>query len=221
MSLHVLRQQLERFIPRLLVVEFGSGGALVELLPEELAATECWAPRRRSQFALGRTVARRALERCGVVAGPILFDGEGAPAWPAGTVGSISHKRQNCMVAVGSASRFDGVGVDLELDVVERGEDEIVRRVCPTPAELSQAVDLQSSCRSPGTLFLAAKEAFFKLQFPLSRARLDWDDVQVTFGAENTFAVSAFHSEVAADARGLFQVAEGWIAALIVLEHLA
>jgi len=219
-SLGALCQQLGLFIPPGLVVEFGVGDAPGELFPEERAATEGWAPHRLAQFALGRACARRALGRLGVAAVPILFDREGAPAWPSGTVGSISHKRQNCMIAVGSASLFDGVGVDLEVDFVEQDENEIVRRVCPTPRERSQVVAFQATCQSPGTLFLAAKEAFFKLQFPISRARLDWDQVEVTFHPRNAFTVCAPESMIVAGTEGIFQVTGGWIAVLAFLQHL-
>lgn len=219
MSLHLLRANLERCVQPGLVVAVGTGYTPVDLFPEEEAAIEGWAPHRRAQFALGRAVARHTLALLGTVAAPILFDAEGAPAWPHGVVGSISHKRQNCMVVVGSASRFEGVGVDLELDLIEPGEDEIIRRVCATPEELCQVASLRTKCRSPGTLFLSAKEAFFKLQFPASRVWLDWDQIAVTFGSGNTFVVNAHRSAVVTQAGGVFDIVGGWIATIIAVSH--
>jgi 4'-phosphopantetheinyl transferase EntD len=220
-SLELLKAQLTARTPPGIVLEIGSGDALRELVPDETAASEEWAPQRRAQFLLGRMVARRALKKLGVISetapASILFDRDGVPTWPAGAVASISHKFQNCVVVAAERSTTDAIGVDLELDVVERDEEEILARTCPSPEELSQVAGLRSSCCSPGTLFLAAKEAFFKLQFPITRSWLAWDDVRVTFGPSNTFAVHAHCLSVSARVRGVVQVAGGWLSALAFL----
>jgi len=164
---------------------------------------------------LGRECARRALAELGVPPAPILFDEEGAPNWPVDVVGSISHKREKCVAVVARSSQFWGLGVDLERDVEEPAEDEIIRRVCATPMELAQARALRTRFHSPGTLFLAVKEAYFKLQFPLTRLRIDWDDVEVTFGTDTFVARQVAVGSLQA-VPGVFVVEAGWLFALAV-----
>jgi 4'-phosphopantetheinyl transferase EntD len=79
-----------------------------------------------------------------------------------GAVGSVSHKRQHCIVAVASVAALSSIGIDLELDRVDPDELEIRRRVCRTASEQDQAQSLELITRSPGTLFLSAKESYFK-----------------------------------------------------------
>ena len=71
-----------------------------------------------------------------------------------------------------------------------------------------QAKTLIHMTASPGTLFLAAKEAFFKCQFPITHRRLDWDDVDVTIEGQGTAAALTF--EEAGDDR----IARGSLPAL-------
>lgn len=177
--------------------------------------TKGWAAHRRAQFALGRACARRALEQLDVAPCPILFDEHGAPLWPAGATGSISHKRQNCIVAVGERSVFAGIGVDLEVDVPDSGEDEIVRRVCVSAAEMGQARAFGNVVSSPGTLFLSAKEAVFKLEFPLTAEWFDFDDVEVSFGEPNLFHARFVAQHGASALRGVFATSPGWLASLV------
>ena len=49
--------------------------------------------RRRHEFSAGRGCAQAAMAALGVPAEPVFWNRHGAPIWPAGTVGSISHSR--------------------------------------------------------------------------------------------------------------------------------
>lgn len=203
-----------------IVVECGGDDAAGELFPEELVATNGWAPHRRLQFSIGRTLARRAVRRVGYEPAALLFGAKGEPLWPPGVVGSISHKRQCCIVIVASSARLRGVGVDLERD--ERGSEEssLVRRVCSSEREQVQLATLAATTPSPGTLFLAAKEAFFKFQFPITRAPLDWDDVEVSFTPPELFTALGRIGAAEIRAEGTYLIADGWILAA-VLENQA
>jgi 4'-phosphopantetheinyl transferase EntD len=209
-----LRGSLESLIPAGLVLELGSGICSEPLFADELRATSDWTPQRRAQFAIGRSRARQALARLGVPPVAIPFDDEGAPIWPAGIVGSISHKREHCIVVAAHATAFENVGVDLELDVKDNAESELLRRICSTKNELAQAAALHGEVLSPGTLFLATKEAYFKFQFPSTRTRLDWDDVEVTLLPDRSFRVMKV-GDGATLVSGVRLVASGWIVALV------
>jgi 4'-phosphopantetheinyl transferase EntD len=205
-------------LPDCVVIEAGAGDAAGGLLPEELTATQAWAPHRRAQFSLGRRLARSALRRLGQGPVPILFGAEGEPLWPPGFVGSISHKRECCVVVIATSKKLLGVGVDLERDAQDSAEADIVRRVCASERERAQSRTFAASFASPGTLFLAAKEAFYKFQFPLTRMRLDWEDVVVSFSPPHSFTALE-RSAPPIVAHGAYVVAEGWIVAAVAKTH--
>jgi 4'-phosphopantetheinyl transferase EntD len=213
-DLGALRGPLESLAPVGLALELGSGFCSEALLTDEAHAIRDWTPQRRAQFATGRSRARHAFARLGAPLVAIPFDDEGAPIWPAGVVGSISHKREHCIAAVARTTVFENVGVDLEFDVDDRAESELVRRVCVTATERAQAVALRDEMRSPGTFFLAAKEAYFKFQFPMTRTRLDWDEVEVTLLHDHSFHVMRI-GDPSSLVSGVRLVALGWIVALV------
>jgi 4'-phosphopantetheinyl transferase EntD len=215
-GLELAALKLGSSLPKGLMVEAASGASVSELLPEEVAATENWAPHRRTEFALGRDCARVALRKLGHANAPILFDGDGAPKWPAGIVGSISHKRQNGIAVVGSSSLFAGVGVDLELDSADTAEADVMNRVCPSRDERKSAEAARGRVRSLAALCLSAKEAFFKLQFPITGAWLDWEDIEISL-ATNTFR--AGRTGLPLTHTGLFVAENGWIISAIWIKY--
>jgi 4'-phosphopantetheinyl transferase EntD len=87
-----------------------------DLLPAERAAVAAAHPRRQREFATGRVCARALLSRLGATTVPLLSRRSRAPVWPAGFVGSISHTRGLCVVAVARRATVAGVGVDVEED---------------------------------------------------------------------------------------------------------
>jgi 4'-phosphopantetheinyl transferase EntD len=175
---------------------------------ERLIAT--WASRRQAEFRSGRTCAREILASLGAARCSIPFDGEGAPCWPAGFVGSISHKRGFCLVAVARRRDLTSLGLDLERDVVA----DAIKGEIASADELAALGDLTSVCVSPAAVLLAAKEASYKFQYPVTRTVLTWKDVVVTLSA-NTF-VAEVRAPQPLRVAGVFTVAEGWIAALAI-----
>jgi 4'-phosphopantetheinyl transferase EntD len=127
------------------------------------------AEKRIRDFTLGRDCAHRALGRLGAPVGAIPRQDNGAPHWPEGIVGSITHTRGYAAAAVAPAARFRGVGVDAErIEVLATG----VEQRLFLPEELA---DLEAS--PPGlratlamTLF-SAKEACFKACSPAIMVR--------------------------------------------------
>jgi 4'-phosphopantetheinyl transferase EntD len=90
-----------------------TGQALVLPPPEEALVAKA-APKRRRDFALGRSCARAAL--AGLDHGDAVIGmGEGgAPLWPAGILGSITHTKGYAAALVAEARNYSGVGVDAE-----------------------------------------------------------------------------------------------------------
>ncbi|WP_049717731.1 4'-phosphopantetheinyl transferase family protein [Streptomyces caatingaensis] len=67
---------------------------------------------RRDDFRLGRTAAARCLARLGTP-GPVLADGR-LPRFPAGVVGSISHRDGTAVCLAAADPHIRAVGVDIE-----------------------------------------------------------------------------------------------------------
>jgi len=86
------------------------------LLPAEAEAVRTAGPRRRAEFAAGRSCARAALATLGVAAGPILPGPAGQPLWPAGVTGSITHCAGYQACAVARAADVAAIGIDAEPD---------------------------------------------------------------------------------------------------------
>lgn len=89
-------------------------GQPVLLAPEEEALVAKAAPKRRREFALGRSCAHKALAALGHDNAVIGRDVHGAPLWPHQVVGSITHTSGYAAALVADARRFSGVGVDAE-----------------------------------------------------------------------------------------------------------
>jgi len=70
-------------------------------------------PSRQAEFITGRWCSHRALEEFGTSAQTIPVGALGAPVWPQGVVGSITHESGICLAVVSSGSQFAGMGVDL------------------------------------------------------------------------------------------------------------
>jgi 4'-phosphopantetheinyl transferase EntD len=158
------------------------------LLPEE-AAQFGWAVEKRvKEFTISRTCARRALQKLGLPAVPILRGSHGEPVWPAGVVGSITHCDGYCAAAVALTSDVLAIGIDAEvhaalpLDVLQQVcfDDELLWLKQSPP-------DLHWDC-----LMFSIKEAIFKAWFPLTGRWLGFEDVQITFNPEQ----ETFHARL-------------------------
>ncbi len=150
-------------------------GETSALLPEEAACLGRSVPTRAQEFAAGRLCARRALREFGVVDFPLLVGEQREPLWPAGFVGSITHTAGLCAAVVGERRRFAGIGVDAE--IAGRVKPELWPRIC-VAEETSWLASLPEGERAAAaTLVFAAKEAFYKAQFPLVHEWLNFHDV--------------------------------------------
>ncbi|TXI37128.1 MAG: 4'-phosphopantetheinyl transferase superfamily protein [Nitrosomonas sp.] len=67
-----------------------------------------------TDFCKGRYCAHQALEKIGYLAFPILRDEYGAPIWPEGITGSISHSGDAAAAVVARKTNIQGIGLDLQ-----------------------------------------------------------------------------------------------------------
>ena len=156
------------------------------LFPQEAAIVERASGKRRREFTAGRDCARIALGKLGVAPAPILIGERGAPQWPPGIVGSITHCDGYRAAAVAHASDVAAIGLDAEPDdPLPRG----VLDVISLPAERARltalAVAWPAVCWD--RLLFSAKESVYKAWFPLTGRWLGFDDADVTITPDGTF----------------------------------
>ncbi|MFH8627343.1 4'-phosphopantetheinyl transferase [Streptomyces vietnamensis] len=148
------------------------------LFAEEEALMARAVPGRRREFAAGRRCAHRALAALGVPAAPLLRGRRGAPAWPAGTVGSITHCSGYRGAAVAPAARLLGLGIDAEPHApLPSGVREAVA-FGPEEARLRELAALRPDIAWDRLLF-SAKESVYKAWSGHGGGLLGFEDAEV------------------------------------------
>jgi 4'-phosphopantetheinyl transferase EntD len=170
---------LRDLLPPLVAVAEGAIDTVAGTVwPEEAEQVARAVARKRAEFAAGRVLARRALLVLGGPQGPIRRGDAGAPEWPSGFTGSITHTRDYAAAAVASLEAIAGVGIDAEetrrltreLEAYMFTPDEILRSLTGRDPEEWQAM---------AALMFCAKEAYYKAQRPLTGQWLNFPDVEV------------------------------------------
>lgn len=146
--------------PGIFGAEMKDAGQPVLLAPEEEALVAKAAPKRRRDFALGRSCARAALSRLELDCAAIGRDKNGAPLWPEGVAGSITHTTGYAAALVARLGRFSGVGVDAERI------GGVTRNLWPRLFDAEECghlagLETEEQMRA-ATLFFSAKEASHK-----------------------------------------------------------
>jgi 4'-phosphopantetheinyl transferase EntD len=139
--------------------------------------------KRRREFATVRWCARAALARLGIPPGALLPGPNGAPTWPNGVTGSMTHCAGYRSAAVALTERVASIGIDAEPDLPV--PDDVLATIA-LPSELrwcrettaGEAPTEQPVCR--GRLLFTAKEAIFKAWYPLTHRWLDFTAAEVT-----------------------------------------
>jgi 4'-phosphopantetheinyl transferase EntD len=153
------------------------------LYAEERAFIANAVPKRRAEFGSARICARHALAELGTPAQALVPGADRAPIWPEGAVGSITHTLGYCGVVVARAERYASLGLDAERD--KELSPEMIRMIC-TPQERA------NTPAQDAIVYFAAKEAFYKCQYPLTRQFLEFQDVELTLDPTRT----RFHARV-------------------------
>jgi 4'-phosphopantetheinyl transferase EntD len=156
------------------------------LFPEEEAVIARAVPKRRQEFTTARHCARAALASLGVPPVPILPGARGAPTWPAGFVGTMTHCAGYRAAAVARADRVVSIGLDAEPhQPLPAG----VLSLVTLPEEREWLTDYAQ--RWPDVhwdrLLFCTKEAVYKGWFPLAQRWLGFQDARVTIDPDGTF----------------------------------
>jgi 4'-phosphopantetheinyl transferase EntD len=166
--------------PGLFGAELYDEGQALSLHPDEERAVAGAVEKRRREFALGRTCAHAALAQLKRDAGPITRADDGAPIWPAGIAGSITHTQRYAAAVAAAAGDFAGLGVDAEW------VGGVTQDLWPRLFNTGERDELarQSDPSRLATILFSAKEACHKA----GRERvLRFHDLSITL-SENAFA---------------------------------
>ena len=185
-----------------------SGGVL---FVEEAQVIAHAVPVRRREYATVRSCARVCLGRLGYPRVPILPGMGGAPIWPAGVVGSMTHCAGYTVAAVGPLPQVSAIGIDAEPDApLPDGVLDLVA----TPAEQARLAATRSESGSPNwdRLLFSAKEAVYKAWFPLVGEWLDHQQAEVLINPqEATFEALLSRDGLIIDGRQIRRLHGRWI----------
>lgn len=183
---------------------------IAELLPPVVASAECFddpsdvvlfaqeravvaraVEKRRREFATVRQCARRALATLGHPPVPLLPGRRGAPLWPDGIVGSMTHCDGYRAAALARADQVHAVGIDAEPDgPLPDGVLDLIAG----PDEITHLAELLHRGRAGPEhwerLLFSCKESVFKVWYPLTRRELDFHQASIRLDpGDATFTV--------------------------------
>jgi 4'-phosphopantetheinyl transferase EntD len=174
----VQQAMIEQLVPGSASAEMFSDAPESAMFASEAAAIAGAVSERRREFGTVRHCARDALRRLGMPAVPIARDAAGAPRWPAGVVGSMTHCAGYRAAVVARAAELRSVGIDAEPHA-------------PLPAEVHDLVVsadvVDEAIPHWDRVVFCAKEAVYKAWFPLTLRRLDFADLATTVRRDGSF----------------------------------
>jgi len=156
--------------------------------------------KRRAERAFGRACARTALAELGIAPAAIASSAGGAPMWPAGIAGSITHTDDYAAAAV--VRDVVALGIDLES----------LAHTARVP-DLLATVALASERAHPAALVFSAKESVYKCLY--AGQFLDFHDVELAIGP-GTFTVVRAAGHDASAVRGRWAIAGDHVATVAV-----
>ncbi|MEW1859668.1 4'-phosphopantetheinyl transferase superfamily protein [Streptomyces sp. NBC_00669] len=181
---------IEHLLPAAVRTRAAYGDELdrVPLHPEEEPAVARAVPKRRAEHAAGRACAREALAALGLPAGPIPRDNadRGAPVWPKGVVGSITHCEGYRAAAVAHAADILALGIDAEPDGPL--PDGVLDVIHSTPEERAALAELTAAKPEMhwGRLLFSAKETVYKAWYPYHHRMLGFEEAELLLAQDQS-----------------------------------
>jgi 4'-phosphopantetheinyl transferase EntD len=177
---------------------------MAALWDEEARAIARAIPKRRAEFAAGRSAARAAMADIGLAPVAIPQGHDRAPIWPEGLSGSIAHCETCCIAAIAVKEHYKTLGVDIE-PATPLAPD-LVEVIC-TAQERAWLADEPNPGLAAKVIF-SAKEAIYKAQYPLTGRVIGFDAVtlEMTAGGFRVVGDPAF-----VNMKGAILIEEGLI----------
>jgi 4'-phosphopantetheinyl transferase EntD len=184
----------------------------IVLFPEEEAVLVRAVDKRRREFTTARACARAALATLGLPPAPIVPGLRGAPQWPPGVVGSMTHCAGYRAAAVARDQDVLTLGLDAEPD--DRLPEGVLD-VIATADERAGLCALASAAPQPcwDRLLFSAKESVYKAWFPLTRRWLGFEEAAITINpSDGTFTARLLVPGPVLDGRQLTGFTGRWLA---------
>lgn len=153
-----------------------SSRLIEELQGEERDALAPMVASRQAEYATARACARAALVDLGIAAA-VPKQADGAPLWPEGAIGSISHTKGFCLAV--ASTQGGAIGLDVEL--VHRIKPSIERRILVDQERENLEGVAGATRRAAVATIFAAKEAFYKAHYEVDPRYIGFDAVAVEF----------------------------------------
>lgn len=151
------------------------------LFPEEETVVAGAVDKRRREFTTARHCARQALSCLGLPPAPILPDEHGAPRWPDGVMGAITH----CAGYRAAAVSREAVTLGIDAEPHERLPEGVLQTIALD--EERAALERLGGRIHWDRLLFSAKESVYKAWFPLARRWLGFDEAHITLAPSGIF----------------------------------
>lgn len=200
---------IERILPaEVATAESFSDPADGWLFPEERAAVAGAVQQRVAEFTTARGCARRALADLGLPAMLIPVTEGGAPRWPAGVVGSITH----CTGYRAAAVSGDAVAIGIDAEPHAPLPADAVATVVRAEEE-RLLEDLSAAAPSVhwDRLVFSAKESVYKVWSTLGGGWLDFADAVVEPDVSGVFTARLLVPTPEAFRRSLTELSGKWL----------
>lgn len=168
--------------------------------PVEAISVRGAVPARRNEFALGRSMARKAMQDLGVHPCAIPAAPDRSPVWPKGLAGSISHGGGLCLSVVSADPGVAAIGIDV--DSATPLPSDLWEVVCDA-SELAWLMSQPAAIRGRlAKLIFCSKEAAYKSQYPVSKRLFGFDGFHVVIDLQAAQFEACFTGSVAPFRRG-------------------
>jgi 4'-phosphopantetheinyl transferase EntD len=215
---------LERILPAVVAVAAsGEDDPDATPFPEEEAAIREAVEKRRREFVTARACAREALAKLGLPSQAVPVGPRGAPQWPPGIVGSITHCDGYRGCAVARSHDLVALGIDAERD------EPLPHGVLGDVALAEERQMLRALARSDPSLnwdrlLFSAKEAVYKAWYPLAESWLGFEDAIVSIEPDGRYSARLLipgpmlAGHVLTDFAGRWTADDGLLVTAIALE---
>jgi 4'-phosphopantetheinyl transferase EntD len=146
------------------------------LSDSEREASKKFGEKRLADFSTGRYCLRQSTAPIGF-SGEVLIGEKGMPMLPANITASVSHSNHLCGAIAARKDQYLSVGLDIETrDRVHKP----MWHLLFTDEEMQMLESMSAEKQSYlTTVFFSLKEAYYKLQYPLTNTFLHFHDVEI------------------------------------------
>jgi 4'-phosphopantetheinyl transferase EntD len=207
----VAERLMRGLLPAAVVAVESFGDIEADLYPEERPAVDRAVDKRRREFVTTRALARTALAGLGLPSAPIPRGEAGAPGWPDGVVGSLTHCAGYRAAAVARRDDVRTVGIDAEPN--EPVPDGVLETVADD-GERAAVAALAAGAPDVAwdRLLFSAKESVYKAWYPLTGRWLDFLAAEVTIEPAGAFTAALRVPGPVVDGAAVTAFAGRWVA---------